>query len=176
VFCYTSWRFYAFSGTNLLTRRHSANSLFYAVFVFQKSYTWNILGIGQNKSRTSYFFRTRVGVQSRDGGGARTWPHPRAARARPWSRHQGVSPPGPPPDTALLPIYSSRWEKPKNPINFPRNLLQAATYHDQDHLCVILHVVFVGIRWILILCQVDVLNYYLYVISMLFMILHALHC
>jgi hypothetical protein len=24
--------------------------------------------------------------------GARTWPHPRAARAKPWPRHQGVSP------------------------------------------------------------------------------------
>jgi hypothetical protein len=52
VFCYTLWRFYAFSGTNLLTRRHSANSLFFPVF--QKSYTRNILGIGRNKSRTSY--------------------------------------------------------------------------------------------------------------------------
>jgi hypothetical protein len=27
--------------------------LFFAVFVFQKSYTGNILGIGRNKSRTS---------------------------------------------------------------------------------------------------------------------------
>jgi hypothetical protein len=33
-FCYTSWHFYAFSGTNLLTRCHSASSLFFAVFVF----------------------------------------------------------------------------------------------------------------------------------------------
>jgi hypothetical protein len=55
VFCCTSWRFYAFSGTNLLTRCHSASSLFFAVFVFQKSYTGNILGIGRNKSRTSHF-------------------------------------------------------------------------------------------------------------------------
>jgi hypothetical protein len=69
VFCYTSWHFYAFFGTNLLTRRHSASSLFSAVFVFQKSYIGNILGIGQNKSRASYFSRTRVRVQSRDGGG-----------------------------------------------------------------------------------------------------------
>jgi hypothetical protein len=52
VFRYTSWRFYAFSGTNLLTRCHSANSPFSAIFVFPKSYTGNILGIGQNKSRT----------------------------------------------------------------------------------------------------------------------------
>jgi hypothetical protein len=39
VFRYTSWRFYAFSGTNLLTRCHSDSSLFSAAFVFQKSYT-----------------------------------------------------------------------------------------------------------------------------------------
>jgi hypothetical protein len=36
VFRYTSWHFYAFSETNLLTRCHSASSLFSAVFVFQK--------------------------------------------------------------------------------------------------------------------------------------------
>jgi hypothetical protein len=71
VFYYTLWRFYIFSGTNLLTRRHSVSSLFSAIFVFQKSYTGNIFGIGRNKSRTSYFSRTRVGVQSRDGGGSR---------------------------------------------------------------------------------------------------------
>jgi hypothetical protein len=45
--------FYAFSGTNLLTRCHSASSLFSVVFVFQKSYTRNILGIGWNKSQSS---------------------------------------------------------------------------------------------------------------------------
>jgi hypothetical protein len=48
--------FYAFSGTKLLTRCHSASFLFSAIFVFQKSYTGNILGIGQNKSRASYFY------------------------------------------------------------------------------------------------------------------------
>jgi hypothetical protein len=49
VFRYTSWHFYAIYGTNVLTRCHSASSLFSAVFVFQKSYTGNILGIGRNK-------------------------------------------------------------------------------------------------------------------------------
>jgi hypothetical protein len=57
-------------------------------------------------------------------------PHPRVARPRPWPRHQGVRPPGPPPDTALPPIYSPRRKKPKGPINFPRNLLQATTIID----------------------------------------------
>jgi hypothetical protein len=53
MFRYTSWHFYAFSGTNLLTSCHSASSLFSAVSVFQKSYTGNILGIGRNKGQTS---------------------------------------------------------------------------------------------------------------------------
>jgi hypothetical protein len=52
VFCYTSWHFYTFSRTNLLTSRHSASSLFSAVFVFQKSYIGNILGIGRNQSHS----------------------------------------------------------------------------------------------------------------------------
>ena len=65
------YTFYAFSGTNLLTSCHSASSLFSAVFVFQKSYTGNILGIGQFESRSSYFSRHVHGVQSRDGGGCR---------------------------------------------------------------------------------------------------------
>jgi hypothetical protein len=55
VFRYTSWRFYAIFGTNLLTRCHSASSLFSAIFVFQKSYTGNILKIGQNKFQKYYF-------------------------------------------------------------------------------------------------------------------------
>jgi hypothetical protein len=69
VFCYTSWRFYAFSGTNLLTRCHSASSLFSAVFVFQKSYTENIIGIGQNKSRTSYFSWSFTKTEDETEGG-----------------------------------------------------------------------------------------------------------
>jgi hypothetical protein len=68
VFCYTSWRFYAFSGTNLLTRRHSVSSLFSAIFVFQKSYTGNILEIGWNKSRTSYFSRHETKSEDETGG------------------------------------------------------------------------------------------------------------
>jgi hypothetical protein len=52
MFRYTLWQFYAFSVTNLLTSCHSASSLFSAVFVFQKSYTGNILRIGRNQSQS----------------------------------------------------------------------------------------------------------------------------
>ena len=37
--------------------------LFSAVFVFQKSCTGNILGIGRNKNRSSYFYRDEAGDQ-----------------------------------------------------------------------------------------------------------------
>jgi hypothetical protein len=71
VFRYTSWHFYAFSGTNLLTRCHRASSLFSTVFVFQKSYIGNILGIGWNKSRTSENLPKLPENRRGDGGGPR---------------------------------------------------------------------------------------------------------
>jgi hypothetical protein len=123
-FCYTSWHFYAFSKTNLLTRCHSASFLFSAVFVFQKSYTGYILGIGRNKSRTSYFYRSFTKTED-EIEGARGQPHHRGARPSPWPHPPMVRPPGPPPDVAPLPIKSPRWEKPRGRITFPRNILQA---------------------------------------------------
>jgi hypothetical protein len=114
VFCYTSWRSwgcllvfcsYTISGTNILTRCHSASSLFSAIFVFHKSYTGNILGIGRNKSRTSYYLPKLLEVQREDRGG------PRAGHTigrPPWSTS----------DAAPSPIKAPRREKPKHPINF----------------------------------------------------------
>jgi hypothetical protein len=67
VFRYTSWHFYAFSGTNLLTRCHSASSLFSTVFIFQKSYTGNILRIGRNKIRMSRYLTKLLEDQRGDG-------------------------------------------------------------------------------------------------------------
>jgi hypothetical protein len=125
AFCYTSWHFYAFSRTNLLTRCHSVSSLFSAVFVFQKSYTGNILGIGQNKSRTSYFYRIFVKTEDEIEGGQGP-ASPPGAWPSPWPRPPVVRPPGPPPDAAPSPIKSPRWEKPKGWISFSRNILQAA--------------------------------------------------
>jgi hypothetical protein len=124
VFCYTSWCFYVFSGTNLLTRCHSASSLFSAIFVFQKSYTGNILGIGRNKSRTSYFTEASRRPKMRPRR-ARGQPHHQGAWPSPWPRPPVVRPPGPPPHAAPSPIKSPRREKPKGWIAFPRNILQA---------------------------------------------------
>jgi hypothetical protein len=51
--------------------------------------------------------------------GATGQPQHRVARLAPGPCPLVVRPPGPPPDAALPPIYSSRREKPKHPINFP---------------------------------------------------------
>jgi hypothetical protein len=67
MFCYTLWHFYVFSRTNPLTRCHSASSLFFAVFVFQKSYTGNILGIGRKKANL-LFLPKHHEVRRWDGG------------------------------------------------------------------------------------------------------------
>jgi hypothetical protein len=124
LFFYTSWRFYTFSRTNLLTRCHSASSLFSAVFVFQKSYTWNILRIGRNKSQTSYFYRSFTKTEDETEGGQGP-ASPLGGAAQPWPRPPMVRPPGPTSDAALSPIKSPRWEKPRGRISFQRNILQA---------------------------------------------------
>jgi hypothetical protein len=68
VFCYTSWHFYAFSGTNLLMRRHSASFCFLLFCVSEKlhrKYTWNWM----KQKPNLLFFQTRVKVRRWDGGG-----------------------------------------------------------------------------------------------------------
>jgi hypothetical protein len=97
--------------------------LFSAVFVFQKSYTRNILGIEWNKSQTSYFFWHKDRVQCKDGGGPGAG-HIIGWRGSPWLRHQVVWAPGPPSDIALPPIYSLRGENLKSSSVHPRKVLQ----------------------------------------------------
>jgi hypothetical protein len=116
VFCYTLWHFYAFSGTNLLTRCHSASSIFSAIFVFQKSYTGIFSELDETKAEPPIFTEASRRPKMRRRG-ARGWPHHRGA----WP-----SPPGPPPDDAPSSIKTPRREKPKGRIAFPENILEAA--------------------------------------------------
>jgi hypothetical protein len=86
MFRYTLCHFYAFFGTNLLTSRHSASSLFSAVFVFQKNYTGNILGIRRNKFVKSYFSRKLPEIRRGEGEGPQAtltpgWRGPAPGRA-----------------------------------------------------------------------------------------------
>jgi hypothetical protein len=114
VFCYTSWYFYAYSGTNLLTRCHSASSLFSTVFVFLKATHEIFSELDKTKAKVPIFPDARQGPKQRRRG-TRGQPHHRVAQASPWRgpRHQVVGPPGSPPDAALPPIYSPRQENPK---------------------------------------------------------------
>jgi hypothetical protein len=125
VFCYTSWHFYAFSGTNLLTRCHSASSLFLQFLCFRKARQEIFSELDETKAKPSIFTEALRRPKMRRRG-ARSQAHPRVARPTPGSRHQGVRPAGPPPYAALSPISSPRREKPRGRIAFPRNILQAA--------------------------------------------------
>jgi hypothetical protein len=121
VFCSTSWRFYAFSRTNLLTRRHSASSLF---LCFRKATHEIFSELDETKAKVPIFPDTRQSPKMRQRGtGGR--PHHATAWASPWPRRAVVWALGPLPDTALPPIYSPRQENLKPPINFPWNLQQA---------------------------------------------------
>jgi hypothetical protein len=131
VFCYISWHFYAFSRTSLLTRCHSASSLFSAMLCFRKATQEIFSELDETKAEPPIFPEASRSPKMR-WRGARARPHPRVARPTPGLCHKGVRPAGPPSDASLLPIYSPRWEKPKEPINFPRNILQSPPSSMQD--------------------------------------------
>jgi hypothetical protein len=125
VFCYTSWRFYAFSGTNLLTRCHSASSLFSAIFCFRKATQEIFSELDETKAKPPTFTEaSRRPKMTRRG--ARGQPHHQGARSSLWLRPPMVRAPWSTPDDAPSPIKSPRWEKPKGQISSSRNILQAA--------------------------------------------------
>jgi hypothetical protein len=201
VFRYTSWHFYAFSGTNLLTRYHSVSFLFFAIFVFQKSYIKNILGIGWNKSQTSRNLPKLPENWRGDGkelGGSLTnrgcgpGPGRTALWWAPLPRSTSDSDPSP--------IKTPQWEKPKDPITFRETHRDLEDYGSiavarwlsspPYASCLDLMSCFTWSRlplcnytccvcWDLmnISVMIELMCWILsYVISILFMILHALHC
>ena len=107
----TLYYFYAFSGTNLLTRCQSASSVFPSVFGFRNIYTENIVKIRGNFSSehiTSGSFRK---TEEHLGGGPRG-PHPTRARPGVWSRPARVWGPWLAPGSHPSPIYSPRHVNP----------------------------------------------------------------
>jgi hypothetical protein len=102
--------------TNLLTRWHRASSLFSAIFVFQKSYTVNILGIGRNQSQTSRYFMELLEDRRGDGAGPEGG-HTTRGAATPSPHRPVVWPP-----LSTLPIKTPRREKPKDQITFPEHI------------------------------------------------------
>jgi hypothetical protein len=119
VFCYTSLHFYAFSETNLLTRCHSASSLFSAVLCvsekLQRKYSRN----WTKQKPNLLIFNEASRRPKRRQRGARGQPHHQGAWPSPWPRRPMVRAPWSTSDAAPSPIKTPRREKPKYPINFP---------------------------------------------------------
>jgi hypothetical protein len=119
VFHYTSWHFYAFSGTNLLTRCHSASSLFSTDFVFleklHRKYSRNWM-----KQKPNIRKFTKVSREPKKRWrGATGGPHHQGARPGPRPRPPVVRPPRSTSGAASSPIKTPQREKPKYPITFP---------------------------------------------------------
>jgi hypothetical protein len=128
-FVYTSWHFYAFSGTNLLIRCHSASSCFLLFLCFRKVTREIFSELDETKAKVPIYLTRRRSPKERQRA-ARRRPHHRVAWATPWSRHHVVWAPGLPSDIALPPINSLHRENPKGENTFPRNILQAAAIVD----------------------------------------------
>jgi hypothetical protein len=116
VFCYTSWNFYAFSGTNLLTSRHRASSLFSTVSEkLHRKYSRNWT---KQKPNVEKFIEASRDPKRRQSGATRA-PHNRESRLGAGPHPLCVRLPRPTSDDAPSPIKTPRREKPKHPINFP---------------------------------------------------------
>ena len=117
----TLYYFYAFSGTNLLTRCQSASSVFPAVFGFRNIYTENIVKIGGNLFLRTYNIGKLPESEDHLGGGPRG-PHPMGARPRVGPRPARVWWPWLAPGSHPSPIYSLRRVNPNTNHHIPRKV------------------------------------------------------
>ena len=117
----TLYYFYAFSGTNLLTRCHTASSLFSAIFRFRNP----IKEIFSESDEINYAIN-KISSRSRSPKGTRSRPPrvPRHTRARPrWGpRWAMVRGPHSATDAAPSPIYSPSRKNPSTIANIPRKV------------------------------------------------------
>jgi hypothetical protein len=74
-FVYTSWCFYEFSGTNLLTRCRSASSLFSDVLCFRKATQEIFSELDETKLGTPIFLERRSKTEQEPEGGQRAGTH-----------------------------------------------------------------------------------------------------
>jgi hypothetical protein len=108
-FVYTSWHFYSFSGTNLLTRCHRASSCFLLFLYFRKVILEIFSELDETKAEVPIYLTWRRSPKERRSK-ARRRPHHRVARSYPWLRHAMVRAPQVPSDIALPPMNSLQWE------------------------------------------------------------------
>jgi hypothetical protein len=105
--------------------------LFSAIFVFQKSYTGNILRIGRNEAQSSYFPRHETESKAETEEGQEVATPPGGAGA-PWPCHPMVWGPWVPSDIAPPPIKSLRCENPKSIGIFPDKVPQHRCRHKRS--------------------------------------------
>jgi hypothetical protein len=122
-FVYTSWHFYAISGTNLLIRCHSASPYFPLFLRFRKATKEIFSELDETKTETPILpgGRTRT---KQEPEGARGHPLHQGAWPRPWPRPPVVRPPWSTPNDAPSPIKSLPTENPKTIGVFPRTVPQ----------------------------------------------------
>jgi hypothetical protein len=122
-FVYTSWCFYAFFGTNLLTRCHRASFYFLLFLCFRKVAQEIFSKLDKMKPEVSIFSDTRRSLKQRRRT-ARRWPHHLVAQVHPWPRHHLVWAPLVPSNIAHPPINSLQGENPKSIDVSPRKVPQ----------------------------------------------------
>jgi hypothetical protein len=108
--------------------------LCFLLFLCFKKATQEIFSeLDEIKAKVPIFPDARRGPKQRRRG-TRGQPHHRVAQASPWRglRHQVVGPPGSPPDAALPPIYSPRWENPKDRSIFHETYCKPPLSSTQD--------------------------------------------
>jgi hypothetical protein len=121
-FVYTLWHFYAFFGTNLLTRFHNASSYFLLFLYFRKVIQEIFLELDETKAEVPILLTRRRSPKERRRR-ARRRPHQVVAWAHPWPRHPMVWAFQSPSDIALLPINSLHLKNPKGRSLHPRKVL-----------------------------------------------------
>jgi hypothetical protein len=99
-------------------------SCFLQFLCFRKATQEIFSELDETKAKVPIFPDTRQSQKQRRRG-IRGQVHHRVARPMVWS-------PGPPPDTALPPIYSSRRENLKSPINFYETYCKPPPSSTQD--------------------------------------------
>jgi hypothetical protein len=119
VFYYTSWHFYVFSRTNLLTRCHSVSSLFFCYFCVSEKLHMKYSRNWMKQKPNLLLFTKASRSPKRRRRGAMGQPHHRAARPAPGPCPLWVRTPWSTSDAAHWPIKTPWREKPKHPINFP---------------------------------------------------------
>ena len=112
MFYHTLYHFIAFSGTNLLTRCHSASCLFSAVFGFRKVTQEIFSELDETKTEPPILPTRTQNPKGRRRGATRL-PHHLAARVPPPAHGEVVWGPYDPPGVSPTPIYTCSREKLK---------------------------------------------------------------